>query len=43
MWVGKYLAPWLGRRALGRSSGDGRLAKLPQLTQIVSDPNPLPS
>ena len=43
VWVGKYLAPWLGRRALGRSSGDGRLAKLPQLTQIVSDPNPLPS
>jgi lysophospholipase L1-like esterase len=28
-WVFRYLLPWIGRRATGRSSGDGRAAKRP--------------
>ena len=31
MWAGKFLAPWLGRRLTGRSSGDGREPKRPEL------------
>ncbi|NNG37801.1 SGNH/GDSL hydrolase family protein [Flexivirga sp. ID2601S] len=30
-WAREYLAPWLQRRLQGRSSGDGRSAKRPQL------------
>jgi lysophospholipase L1-like esterase len=30
-WVAKYLVPWLMRRALGRSSGDGVTPKRPTL------------
>jgi lysophospholipase L1-like esterase len=33
-WVRRYLAPWIGRRVRGRSSGDGRLPKRPELTSI---------
>jgi len=33
-WVAKYLTPWLMRRVLGRSSGDGVEAKRPQLMPI---------
>ena len=29
-WFWNYALPWLGRRARGRSSGDGRSAKYPQ-------------
>ncbi|MCK1799144.1 SGNH/GDSL hydrolase family protein [Streptomyces sp. XM4193] len=39
-WVGTFLGPWLGRRLRGRSSGDGRTAKRPQL--LPADPLPLP-
>lgn len=28
-WFFRYLAPWIGRRVTGRSSGDGRVAKRP--------------
>jgi len=28
-WFFRYLAPWIGRRITGRSSGDGRMAKRP--------------
>jgi hypothetical protein len=29
-----YVLPWIGRRLTGRSSGDGRTAKLPVLTPV---------
>jgi len=35
MWTGRHLAPWLGRRLSGRSSGDGVEPKRPEL-QVVS-------
>jgi len=34
-WVGTFLGPWLLRRVLGRSSGDGRLAKRPLLLPVA--------
>ncbi|NUV61028.1 SGNH/GDSL hydrolase family protein [Streptomyces sp. CAI-85] len=30
-WAGTFLGPWLGRRLRGRSSGDGRTARRPEL------------
>ena len=30
-WLAKHLGPWIGRRLTGRSSGDGRLPKRPEL------------
>jgi hypothetical protein len=30
-WTARYLVPWLIRHARGRSSGDGILAKRPDL------------
>lgn len=33
-WARQHLVPWLSRRALGRSSGDGRLPKRPKLTYL---------
>lgn len=33
-WVSAYLMPWLARRVLGRSSGDGVVAKRPELSPI---------
>jgi lysophospholipase L1-like esterase len=30
----EYVLPWIGRRLTGRSSGDGRLAKYPELIQV---------
>ena len=32
VWIGRHLTPWLIRRLRGRSSGDGRTAKRPELT-----------
>ena len=32
-----YVLPWIGRRLTGRSSGDGRSAKLSQLTPVDPD------
>ena len=34
-WLGTFLAPWIYRRLRGRSSGDGRSAKRPQLTPVA--------
>ena len=34
VWVGRYFTPWLIRRVRGRSSGDGRVAKRPELEPI---------
>ena len=31
MWAGRYFTPWLIRRLRGRSTGDGRVPKRPQL------------
>lgn len=33
-WAGAYLMPWIGRRLTGRSSGDGRVAKRPELLPV---------
>jgi lysophospholipase L1-like esterase len=30
----RYVLPWIGRRLTGRSSGDGRVAKIPVLTPV---------
>ena len=37
-WGRDYLAPWLWRRARGRSAGDRRTAKLPALTRVYAAP-----
>ena len=34
-WLGQYFAPWLWRYLRGRSSGDGLLAKRPELAPIA--------
>ncbi len=33
-WAAGFLGPWIGRRLRGRSSGDGRSAKRPQLLPV---------
>lgn len=35
-WARLHLLPWLGRHTLGRSSGDGRGPKQPELRRIVA-------
>ncbi|MBT2482442.1 SGNH/GDSL hydrolase family protein [Streptomyces sp. ISL-94] len=37
-WAAAFLGPWLGRRLRGRSSGDGRTAKRPQLLPLPLPP-----
>ncbi|MFF3325277.1 SGNH/GDSL hydrolase family protein [Streptomyces sp. NPDC002889] len=39
-WAASFLGPWLGRRLRGRSSGDGRTAKRPQLLPLSATPDP---
>ena len=34
-WLATFAGPWIYRRARGRSSGDGRAAKRPQLTPVT--------
>lgn len=34
VWLATFLGPWIGRRLRGRSSGDGRAAKRPELTPL---------
>ncbi|MEU4833187.1 SGNH/GDSL hydrolase family protein [Streptosporangium sp. NPDC023615] len=34
-WAATFLGPWVGRRLRGRSSGDGRAAKRPQLLPFL--------
>jgi lysophospholipase L1-like esterase len=36
-WLTRYLLPWMVRRALGRSSGDGITPKRPQLIPVTPD------
>ena len=36
----RYLLPWIGRRLTGRSSGDGRLAKRPDLAPVAWEKGP---
>lgn len=40
-WGGRHLAPWVLRRLRGRSSGDGVVAKRPQLLPVVEGARPL--
>lgn len=35
-WAGAFLAPWIYRRIAGKSSGDGRFAKRPELAPVES-------
>ncbi|WP_188190719.1 SGNH/GDSL hydrolase family protein [Nonomuraea sp. SYSU D8015] len=35
-WLATFMGPWIGRRLRGRSSGDGRTAKRPLLTPVIS-------
>ncbi|MEE1819695.1 MULTISPECIES: SGNH/GDSL hydrolase family protein [unclassified Streptomyces] len=37
-WAGTFLGPWLGRRLRGRSSGDERRAKRPELLPVTALP-----
>ncbi|MGA2010387.1 MAG: SGNH/GDSL hydrolase family protein, partial [Solirubrobacteraceae bacterium] len=34
VWMGRHMAPWVGRRLRGRSSGDGVLPKRPRLSPV---------
>ncbi len=36
-WWRTHVAPWVGRRLTGRSSGDGRTAKQPDLVRLTAD------
>ncbi|MEX0168265.1 SGNH/GDSL hydrolase family protein [Streptomyces sp. LMG1-1-1.1] len=36
-WAAEFLGPWLGRRLRGRSSGDDRTAKRPDLVPLAPD------
>lgn len=36
-WIARHLAPWVLRRVRGRSSGDGRIAKRPQLAPVLAE------
>ncbi|MFI2780306.1 SGNH/GDSL hydrolase family protein [Streptomyces sp. ALB3] len=38
-WAASFLGPWLGRRLRGRSSGDGRTPKRPQLLPLGAAPD----
>jgi len=40
-WAGKYLAPWVGRRLMGRSSGDGVVPKRPECLPVFRDASDL--
>ncbi|WP_020501190.1 SGNH/GDSL hydrolase family protein [Sciscionella marina] len=37
-WAVEFLAPWVARRIRGRSSGDGRTAKRPELSPVSAQP-----
>lgn len=41
-WGGRYLVPWIWRHLRGRSSGDGRSAKRPELLPLQAAAVPLP-
>jgi lysophospholipase L1-like esterase len=37
VWAQRYFTPWIIRRLRGRSSGDGRVAKRPELAAVALD------
>lgn len=37
-WARRHLGPWVGRRLTGRSSGDGVVAKRPELGRVLQHP-----
>lgn len=39
-WAGAFFAPWVYRRLTGKSSGDGRMAKRPELTPVEAGAAP---
>jgi lysophospholipase L1-like esterase len=39
-WAASFLGPWLARRLRGRSSGDGRTAKRPELLPMTASGSP---
>jgi len=39
-WAVRYMLPWIGRRLTGRSSGDGRLPKFPELVPVAGAAGP---
>jgi lysophospholipase L1-like esterase len=39
-WARTFVVPWMGRRITRRSSGDGRVAKRPELGPVVLPPAP---
>lgn len=42
LWCWRYVAPWVGRRLRGTSSGDGRTAKRPALEPFTEAPSSTP-
>lgn len=40
LWARTFLLPWVQRRLTGRSSGDGRQAKRPDLQAVLQPPRP---
>lgn len=42
-WLVSFLGPWLARRLRGRSSGEGRLAKRPDLLPVLTPAAPRPA
>ncbi|QUG99845.1 SGNH/GDSL hydrolase family protein [Saccharopolyspora erythraea] len=42
-WAREYLAPWIGRRLRGQSSGDGRAPKRPKLERLCGAQSSAPA
>ncbi|MFF8279782.1 SGNH/GDSL hydrolase family protein [Streptomyces lateritius] len=42
-WTATFLGPWIGRRLRGRSSGDGRTAKRPDMLPLTFPPTGPPA
>jgi lysophospholipase L1-like esterase len=43
LWAATFFGPWIGRRLRGRSSGDDRSAKRPELLPLLTPPGRSPS
>ena len=41
-WLRRHAAPWIVRRVHGRTAGDGRAAKRPELVTVVVGVEPMP-
>ncbi len=42
-WLRRHAAPWIVRRLHGRTAGDGRAAKRPELVTVVVAAEPVPT